>query len=113
MSSFSTIDEIEVLEVTSKDQNLIQLLILVLFSLLIISIFNKLKVPAALLSGTLIASGFLQILGIASYRLPPNIIDFSLLILGSSVGCRFADKTFNDIVKCFTFNILVFRFIML
>ena len=30
---------------------------------------------------------------------PPNIIDYCLLILGSSVGCRFANKTFNDIGK--------------
>ena len=55
--------------------------------------------PAALLAGTLVASGFLQITEIAVYKLPPNIIDFSLLILGSSVGCRFADKSFNEISK--------------
>ncbi len=99
VNSFSNIEEVEVLETIEKDQSIIQLMILILFSLFIIYIFNKLKVPAALLSGTLIASGFLQILGIASYKLPPNIINFSLLILGSSVGCRFADKTFNDIIK--------------
>ena len=45
------------------------------------------------------ASGFLQITDIASYQLPPNIIDYCLLILGSSVGCRFADKTFKEIAK--------------
>ena len=71
----------------------------IFFSLVLIFVFNKLKVPAALLSGTLVASGFLQISDIASYKLPPNIIDFSLLILGSSVGCRFADKSFNDIIR--------------
>ena len=27
----------------------------------------------------------------------PDIIDYCLLILGSSVGCRFADKTFGEI----------------
>ena len=57
------------------------------------------KIPAALLTGTLVASGFLQITEIAVYRLPPNVIDLSLLILGSSVGCRFADKNFNEIAK--------------
>ena len=62
-------------------------------------IFDKLRLPAALLSGTLVASGFLQISEIASYKLPPNIIDYCLLILGSSVGCRFADKTFYEIGK--------------
>ena len=51
------------------------------------------------MSGTLVASGLLQITEIASYKLPPNIIDYCLLILGSSVGCRFADKTFNEVAK--------------
>ena len=32
-------------------------------------------------------------------RLSPGIIDFCLLILGSSVGCRFANKTFSEIGK--------------
>ena len=67
--------------------------------MLLIIIFDKLKVPAALLAGTLIASGFLQITEIASYKLPSNIIDYCLLILGSSVGCRFANKTFNEVAK--------------
>ena len=52
-----------------------------------------------MLAGTLIASGFLQITEIASYKLPSNIIDYCLLILGSSVGCRFANKTFNEVAK--------------
>ena len=53
----------------------------------------------ALLSGTLFASGFLQISEIASYQLSPNIIDYCLLILGASVGCRFANKTFSEIAR--------------
>ena len=59
--------------------------------------FEKIKVPAALLTGTLVASGLLQITEVASYQISPNIIDYCLLILGSSVGCRFADKTFGEI----------------
>ena len=31
--------------------------------------------------------------------MPPNIIDYCLLILGSSGGCRFADKSFKEIAK--------------
>ena len=72
---------------------------LIALSIFLIIIFDKLKVPAALLAGTLIASGFLQITEIASYKLPSNIIDYCLLILGSSVGCRFANKTFNEVAK--------------
>ena len=59
----------------------------------------SLKVPAALLSGTLVASGLLQITEIASYQFSPKIIDYCLLILGASVGCRFADKSLNEDVK--------------
>ena len=50
-----------------------------------------------MLTGTLLASGLLQITEVASYQISPDIIDYCLLILGSSVGCRFADKTFGEI----------------
>ena len=63
------------------------------------SSFEKLRIPAALLSGTLVASGFLQITEIADYQISPDIIDYCLLILGASVGCRFADKSFNEVAK--------------
>ena len=43
------------------------------------------------------ASGLLQITEVASYQISPDIIDYCLLILGSSVGCRFADKSFTEI----------------
>jgi len=72
---------------------------LIFLSLILIYFFDKLRLPAALLSGTLVASGFLQITEIATYKLSPSIIDYCFLILGSSVGCRFADKTFHDIAK--------------
>ena len=75
----------------------LSLLILILSSIILILIFEKIKVPAALLTGTLVASGLLQITEVASYQVSPDIIDYCLLILGSSVGCRFADKTFSEI----------------
>ena len=83
----------------SKNQNEINLLILIIVSLFFIYLFNKIKMPAALLSGTLFASGILQITDIASYQLSSDIIDYSLLILGASVGCRFANKTFSEVGK--------------
>ena len=55
--------------------------------------------PAALLSGTLVASGILQIFDIASYKLPDASINFCLLILGASVGCRFANKTVKEVAN--------------
>ena len=99
VDSFYISEEIKVSETVVKDQNSLELLILIFVSIILILIFDKLKIPAALLAGTLVASGFLQITELASYQLSPNIIDFSLLILGSSVGCRFADKTFPEIAK--------------
>ena len=62
-------------------------------------IFDKIRIPAALLSGTLFASGLLQITDIASYKLPDASINFCLLILGASVGCRFAEKTVKEIAN--------------
>ena len=99
VNSFYDTENIKIVETVNENQNILHLLILIALSMLLIIIFDKLKVPAALLAGTLIASGFLQITEIASYKLPSNIIDYCLLILGSSVGCRFANKTFNEVAK--------------
>ena len=99
VNSFNDTENIKITEKIVENQNIIHLLILVFLSIILIIIFDKLKIPAALLAGTLVASGFLQISEIASYQLPENIIDYCLLILGSSVGCRFANKTFNEIAK--------------
>ena len=81
------------------DQNHLNLILLIIASLFFIFIFDKIKIPAALLSGTLFASGLLQITDIASYKLPDETVNFCLLILGSSVGCRFAEKTVKEIAN--------------
>ena len=81
------------------DQNHFNFLILIFVSFFFILIFEKIKIPAALLSGTLFASGLLQISDIASYKLPEFSINFCLLILGASVGCRFAKKTVKEIAN--------------
>jgi len=80
-------------------QNHFNLLFLIVGSLIFIFIFDKIKIPAALLSGTLFASGLLQITEVASYKLPDTTINFCLLILGASVGCRFAEKTVKEIAN--------------
>ena len=82
-----------------KSQNHLNLILLIIASLFFIFIFDKIRVPAALLSGTLFASGLLQITDIASYKLPDASINFCLLILGASVGCRFAEKTVKEIAN--------------
>jgi len=99
VNSFHNTESIKVAETVYVEQNILDLLILIILSIILIVFFDKLKIPAALLAGTLIASGFLQITEIASYKLPANIIDYCLLILGSSVGCRFANKTFNEVAR--------------
>ena len=80
-------------------QNHFNLILLIISSIFCIFIFDKIKIPAALLSGTLFASGLLQITDIASYKLPDETVNFCLLILGSSVGCRFAEKTLREIAN--------------
>ena len=81
------------------DQNHFNLILLIFASLFFIFVFDKIRIPAALLSGTLFASGLLQITDIASYKLPDETVNFCLLILGSSVGCRFAEKTVKEIAN--------------
>jgi len=97
VNSFYDVEGIKAVNEVLKNQNIYHLIILIMSSLFLILVFDKLKIPAALLSGTLVASGFLQITEIASYQLSPNIIDYCLLILGASVGCRFANKSFGEI----------------
>ena len=97
VNSFYDVKGVEIAKEVIENQNLNHLLILIISSIILIYFFDKLKIPAALLSGTLFASGFLQITEIASYQISPDVIDYCLLILGASVGCRFADKTFREI----------------
>ena len=99
VNSLYTTDNIVIVETINTNQNILDLLMLIVLSIILIIFFDKLKIPAALLAGTLVASGFLQITDLASYKLPDNIINYCLLILGASVGCRFANKTFKEIAK--------------
>ncbi len=99
VDSFYDYENIKISQEIIKNQKISNLILLIIFSIIFIVIFDKFKIPAALLSGTLFASGFLQISEIASFQIPSNIIDYCLLILGSSVGCRFANKTFKEISR--------------
>ena len=99
VNSFYDVEPVKIVKELIVDQKITDLLLLIISSIILIILFDRLRIPAALLSGTLFASGFLQISEIASYQLSPNIIDYCLLILGASVGCRFADKTFKEIAR--------------
>ena len=92
-------ESLEIKKFDYMSQNHWDLVLLILASLIFIFFFDKAKVPAALLSGTLVASGVLQIFDIASYKLPEESINFCLLILGASVGCRFVNKTIKEVAN--------------
>ena len=62
-------------------QNHWDLVLLIIASLVFIFFFDKFKVPAALLSGTLVASGFLHLFDISSYILHYASFNFFLFIL--------------------------------
>ncbi|MDB9767773.1 AbrB family transcriptional regulator [Candidatus Pelagibacter sp.] len=96
--NYSTNEALTIQKFNYLDQNHFHLLILLIGSILLIFLFDNIGVPAALLSGTLVASGILQITEVASYKLPDESINFCLLILGASVGCRFADKSLKEVV---------------
>jgi len=97
--NFSSADAITIEKFNYMDQNHLDLIILLIVSVVLIYIFDKIKIPAPLLAGVLVASGILQITEIASYKLPDQSINFCLLILGASVGCRFADKSLNEVIR--------------
>ena len=97
VNSFYEVEKLNISEEIISNQNFYNLMILIISSVILILFFEKIKAPAALLTGTLVASGLLQITEVASYQISSDIIDYCLLILGSSVGCRFADKTFSEI----------------
>jgi membrane AbrB-like protein len=97
VNSLYDVKGIEITQEIIESKNLNHLLILIISSIILIYFFDKLKIPAALLTGTLVASGSLQITEVASYQISPDVIDYCLLVLGASVGCRFADKTFVEI----------------
>ena len=97
--NYSNSDPIVLEEFNYIDQNHFNLIILIIWSIILILLFDNLKIPAALLSGTLVASGILQVSDIATYKLPEFSINFCLLILGASVGCRFAEKTIKEVAN--------------
>ena len=97
--NFSPIEAMDIEKFDYMNQNHLNLLTLLIGSFILIYIFDKIKVPASLLAGTLVASGILQINDIASYKLPDESINFCLLILGASIGCRFANKSINEVIK--------------
>ncbi len=97
--NYASYDPIVLEKFDYMDQNHFNLIILIIGSIILILLFDKIKIPAALLSGTLVASGVLQVSDIASYKLPEFSINFCLLILGASVGCRFAEKTIKEVAS--------------
>ena len=97
--NLSASDTLEIQKFDYMSQNHWDLVLLIIASIIFIFCFDKAKIPAALLSGTLVASGVLQIFDIASYKLPDASINFCLLILGASVGCRFTNKTVKEVAN--------------
>ncbi len=111
VNSYYNAEIVELVQENLKNQNLYNLLTLIIFSIILILIFEKLRIPAALLAGTLVASGILQITEVASYQISSKAVNYCLLILGASVGCRFADKTFAEVAKN-TFHSFVATFLL-
>ncbi len=110
--NFSQTEAMTIEKFNYMDQNHLDLIVLLIVSVVLIYIFDKIKVPASLLAGPLVASGILQITEIASYKLPDQSINFCLLILGASVGCRFADKSLNEVIRNTTHSFVATVFLI-
>ena len=64
VNSFNDGESVKFTETIVEKQNIYHLFILIALSVSLIIFFDKMKIPAALLAGTLVASGFLQIMEI-------------------------------------------------
>jgi len=60
---------------------------------------SKLKLPSAVTLGPLIVSGALHVTGITHSQPPRELINLAQLIIGTSVGCRFAGVPTREVLR--------------
>ncbi len=59
----------------------------------------KLKLPSAATMGPLIVSAALHITGVSESQPPRELVNLAQLIIGASVGCRFADVPTREVMR--------------
>ncbi|PKR54542.1 AbrB family transcriptional regulator [Thalassospira marina] len=75
-------------------------------ALLTILVFRRLRIPAAEMTGAMLASATLHISGVVEGNLPEWLMDGSLLILGSAIGSRFAGVKLSFLIRLSGYAIL-------
>mgnify|MGYP003625338740 FL=1 len=74
-------------------------------ALLTVLLFRKLRVPAAYMTGAMLASMVLHVTGIVEGNLPDWLLAGSLLILGSAIGSRFAGVKLSFLARLAGYSI--------
>ncbi|MEM7177382.1 MAG: AbrB family transcriptional regulator [Pseudomonadota bacterium] len=72
-----------------------ELLILLAASLVTIWLLNRAGMPMSALVAPVIASAVLRMGGVVDGALPPLLVELSLIVLGASIGSRFAGISFG------------------
>lgn len=67
----------------------------------------RLRLPSAYIIGTMVASAVMHIGGWVTTPLPDFALDATLLVLGASIGTRFAGVTWRDVVRIFFLTLAV------
>ena len=74
-------------------------------ALLTVLLFRKLRIPAAYMTGAMLASMVLHVTGIVEGNLPDWLLAGSLLILGSAIGSRFAGVKLSFLARLAGYSI--------
>ena len=74
-------------------------------ALITVLVFRKLRVPAAYMTGAMLASMVLHVTGIVEDNLPEWLLAGSLLILGAAIGSRFAGVKLSFLARLAGYSI--------
>ncbi len=71
-------------------------------------VLHRLKVPAGLLLGAMIASAALHLSGIVAGQLPNVVLVPSLIVLGAYIGLRFEGASFRELLRSLPHSFVAF-----
>lgn len=58
---------------------------------------KKLRLPAAMLTGPMLASGIVHLSGLSSFKLPPELVAIAQVVIGAGLGTRFLGVRFSEV----------------
>lgn len=62
-------------------------------------IATRIKMPAGMMFGPMLASGVVHLMGWTASKPPGELVAFAQVIIGSAIGCRFVGAVFRDVAR--------------